>query len=116
MPLLSWPVVFGNDHPVEVEIGFGKGLFLLNAAEALSSIAGLANEAFKLSLLGEEGQEVVFDAGLYELVGGASSQVERVTVIRPGVYWSDGVRTRVIVRAMVQEASHASENRGTEHV
>jgi tRNA (guanine-N7-)-methyltransferase len=31
---VSWPDVFGNDHPVEVEIGSGKGLFLANAASA----------------------------------------------------------------------------------
>jgi tRNA (guanine-N7-)-methyltransferase len=30
--LLDWNAVFGNDHPVEVEIGFGKGLFLLNSS------------------------------------------------------------------------------------
>jgi len=33
-PPVSWPAVFGNDHPVEVEIGSGKGLFLTNAATA----------------------------------------------------------------------------------
>jgi tRNA (guanine-N7-)-methyltransferase len=26
--------VFGNDHPVEIEVGFGKGLFLLSASQA----------------------------------------------------------------------------------
>jgi tRNA (guanine-N7-)-methyltransferase len=31
---LDWRAVFGNDHPVEVEVGFGKGLFLLTAAQA----------------------------------------------------------------------------------
>jgi tRNA (guanine-N7-)-methyltransferase len=31
---LDWSVMFGNDHPVELEVGFGKGLFLLNAALA----------------------------------------------------------------------------------
>jgi len=31
-PPLDWRAVFGNDHPVEIEVGFGKGLFLLNAA------------------------------------------------------------------------------------
>jgi len=31
---VSWPVIFGNDHPVELEIGSGKGLFLANAATA----------------------------------------------------------------------------------
>jgi tRNA (guanine-N7-)-methyltransferase len=32
--LVSWPAVFGNAHPVEIEIGFGKGLFLLNSSQA----------------------------------------------------------------------------------
>jgi tRNA (guanine-N7-)-methyltransferase len=32
--LLDWPAVFGNDHPVELEVGFGKGLFLLTTATA----------------------------------------------------------------------------------
>jgi len=27
---LSWQAVFGNDHPVELEVGSGKGLFLAN--------------------------------------------------------------------------------------
>lgn len=29
---LAWPEVFGNPHPVEIEVGCGKGLFLLTAA------------------------------------------------------------------------------------
>jgi tRNA (guanine-N7-)-methyltransferase len=29
-----WEEVFGNDHPVELEVGSGKGLFLANAARA----------------------------------------------------------------------------------
>jgi len=31
---LDWQAVFGNDRPVELEVGFGKGLFLLTAAQA----------------------------------------------------------------------------------
>jgi tRNA (guanine-N7-)-methyltransferase len=31
---LSWREVFGNDRPVELEVGSGKGLFLQNAAGA----------------------------------------------------------------------------------
>lgn len=31
---LRWPEVFGNDRPVELEVGFGKGGFLLAACEA----------------------------------------------------------------------------------
>jgi tRNA (guanine-N7-)-methyltransferase len=32
--LLDWKVVFGNHHPTEIEIGFGKGLFILENAIA----------------------------------------------------------------------------------
>lgn len=30
----DWRAMFGNDHPVEVEVGFGKGLFLQTAGAA----------------------------------------------------------------------------------
>jgi tRNA (guanine-N7-)-methyltransferase len=30
---LDWSAIFGNHHPVEAEIGFGKGLFLLTASQ-----------------------------------------------------------------------------------
>jgi tRNA (guanine-N7-)-methyltransferase len=29
----DWHALFGNDRPVELEVGFGKGLFLLTAAQ-----------------------------------------------------------------------------------
>jgi tRNA (guanine-N7-)-methyltransferase len=32
--LLAWPAIFGNDHPVELEIGSGKGTFVLAIAQA----------------------------------------------------------------------------------
>lgn len=31
---VAWRDLFGNDNPVEVEVGFGKGLFLANAGAA----------------------------------------------------------------------------------
>jgi tRNA (guanine-N7-)-methyltransferase len=31
---LRWSTVFGNEHPVEIEVGFGKGLFLVTSAQA----------------------------------------------------------------------------------
>ncbi len=34
LPRLDWQAVFGNDRPVEVEVGSGKGLFLTSAAAA----------------------------------------------------------------------------------
>ncbi len=33
-PPLDWPALFGNPNPVEVEVGMGKGLFLLTQAVA----------------------------------------------------------------------------------
>jgi tRNA (guanine-N7-)-methyltransferase len=30
---LEWPSIFGNEQPVEIEVGCGKGLFLLTAAQ-----------------------------------------------------------------------------------
>jgi tRNA (guanine-N7-)-methyltransferase len=30
---LDWAHVFGNEQPVEIEVGFGKGLFLLTASQ-----------------------------------------------------------------------------------
>ena len=33
-PRIVWRDLFGNDNPVEIEVGFGKGLFLTTAAAA----------------------------------------------------------------------------------
>ena len=33
-PPIDWHLLFGNDHPVEIEVGFGKGLFLLTQSQA----------------------------------------------------------------------------------
>jgi tRNA (guanine-N7-)-methyltransferase len=41
---LDWPVVFGNSRPVEIEIGFGKGLFLLDSAMARPDVNFLGVE------------------------------------------------------------------------
>jgi tRNA (guanine-N7-)-methyltransferase len=42
--VLDWRAVFGNDHPVEVEVGFGKGLFLLTASSAAPDVNFLGIE------------------------------------------------------------------------
>jgi tRNA (guanine-N7-)-methyltransferase len=41
---LEWPAVFGNANPVEIEVGFGKGLFLLRAAQACRAVNFLGIE------------------------------------------------------------------------
>ena len=44
---LSWRGVFGNDNPVEVEVGFGKGLFLLTASRARPEVNFLGIEVVR---------------------------------------------------------------------
>ena len=44
---LLWRQVFGNDHPVELEVGFGKGLFLLNACQACPDVNFLGIEILR---------------------------------------------------------------------
>ena len=41
---VDWAQLFGNDHPVELEIGTGKGTFLINAARANPQINYLGIE------------------------------------------------------------------------
>jgi tRNA (guanine-N7-)-methyltransferase len=41
---LDVQAVFGNAHPVEIEVGFGKGLFLLNTATARPDVNFLGVE------------------------------------------------------------------------
>jgi len=44
---LNWPQLFGNDHPVKLEVGFGKGLFLLNACQACPGVNFLGIEILR---------------------------------------------------------------------
>ena len=43
-PLLEWAAVFGNAQPVEIEIGVGKGRFLIDAAQKNDQINYLGIE------------------------------------------------------------------------
>jgi tRNA (guanine-N7-)-methyltransferase len=42
--LLDWLNLFGNDNPVEIEVGFGKGLFILTSALANPAVNYLGVE------------------------------------------------------------------------
>src|SRR5262249_27473453 len=44
---LDWRAVFGNDAPVEIEVGFGKGLFLVTAATASPGVNFLGVEVVR---------------------------------------------------------------------
>jgi tRNA (guanine-N7-)-methyltransferase len=44
---LDWRQIFRDDHPVELEVGFGKGLFLLNACQACPNVNFLGIEILR---------------------------------------------------------------------
>jgi tRNA (guanine-N7-)-methyltransferase len=44
---LVWKDVYGNDRPVELEVGFGKGLFLLTATQVHPDVNFLGIEIFR---------------------------------------------------------------------
>jgi tRNA (guanine-N7-)-methyltransferase len=44
---LDWSAVFGNDRPVEIEVGFGKGLFLLESSQARPDVNFLGIEIIR---------------------------------------------------------------------
>ncbi|HJT76064.1 MAG TPA: tRNA (guanosine(46)-N7)-methyltransferase TrmB [Gemmataceae bacterium] len=43
----DWPAVFGNANPVEMEVGFGKGLFLVRASQANPDVNWLGVEILR---------------------------------------------------------------------
>src|SRR5579862_7532284 len=43
-PPIDWRDLFGNEHPVEIEVGFGKGLFLLTQGQTRPDVNFLGIE------------------------------------------------------------------------
>ena len=47
----TWQIVFGNDHPIEIEIGMGKGRFIMDKAKANPEINYVGIEKFSSVLV-----------------------------------------------------------------
>lgn len=74
------------------------------SARALESVRRMARELFKLDLVGTPGEIVAYNERQHDLKSALTTSPERVELVRPAIRWSDGVRTRVLVRAVVREA------------
>ena len=70
--------------------------------EAYEAIRSMSEAVFKLELVGSPGDRVAYDEGLHELPDRATTPSSAVKLLRPGVRWLDGVRSRTVVRATVE--------------
>jgi tRNA (guanine-N7-)-methyltransferase len=101
---LSWPALFGNGHPVEIEVGFGKGLFLLNASQACPDVNFLGVEIerkyqlFTATRLAKRQRMNVrvacADARLFLRDHVATGSVQAVHVYFPDPWWKKRHRKR----------------------
>ena len=95
--ILDFRAVFGNDNPVEVEVGFGKGLFLVRAAQASPAVNFLGIEVvrkyqlFTATRLAKRGlanvRLALADARLLLRECVPSASVQAVHVYYPDPWW-----------------------------
>jgi tRNA (guanine-N7-)-methyltransferase len=95
--LLDWRAVFGNGRPAEVEVGFGKGLFLITAAQACPDVNFLGVEIvrkyqlFTATRLAKRGLRNVrvacADARLFFRAYLPAGSVQAVHVYFPDPWW-----------------------------
>lgn len=101
---LSWPAVFGNDHPVEIEVGFGKGLFLLTSSQTRLGTNFVGIEIFRkyqlytATRLAKRGLKNVrvacYDARAFLAERVAAESVQAVHVYFPDPWWKTRHRKR----------------------
>ncbi len=94
---LDWATVFGNERPVEIEVGFGKGLFLLTASQACPDVNFLGVEIvrkyqlFTATRLAKRGlgnvRLVQADARLFLRDFVTDGSVQAVHVYFPDPWW-----------------------------
>lgn len=103
-PPLDWQHIFGNDHPVEVEVGCGKGLFLLTAALGRPDVNFLGIEIvrkyqlFTATRMAKRGLHNVRlahgDARLFLRDQVVSGSVQAIHVYFPDPWWKKRHRKR----------------------
>ncbi len=124
---INWTAIFGNDRPVELEIGSGKGLFLANAATANPGHNFLGIElarkyarlaAQRLARLGLPNAKVwATDARhvLTHLI--PDSSLRAVHVYFPDPWWKKRhKKRRVFTESLVAQIDRATERGGELHV
>lgn len=124
---LRWPLVFGNDNPVEIEVGFGKGLFLLTAAQACPYVNFLGIEIvrkyqlFAATRMAKRGlasvRLVKADARLFLRDQVAAGSVQAVHVYFPDPWWKKRhLKRRVFTREFAEQCERVLRVGGKLHV
>jgi tRNA (guanine-N7-)-methyltransferase len=106
---LDWSAIFSNDHPVEIEVGFGKGLFLVSAGLARPKVNFLGVEIvrkyqlFTATRLAKRGlknvQVACTDARLFLRDRVADHSVQGVHVYFPDPWWKKRHQKRRVFTA-----------------
>jgi hypothetical protein len=72
------------------------------AARAFESTKRLAKELFKVELFGSPDEITIFSERDHEVTDQKTDPGRTVRLVRPAVRWSDGIRIRTLVRAVVE--------------
>jgi tRNA (guanine-N7-)-methyltransferase len=106
---LKWSAVFGNEHPVDIEVGFGKGLFLLTSGQARPDVNFLGIEIFRkyqlytATRLAKRGLKNVkvacADARTYLAERVTPDSVQAIHVYFPDPWWKTRHRKRRLFTA-----------------
>ncbi|MCA9046274.1 MAG: tRNA (guanosine(46)-N7)-methyltransferase TrmB, partial [Planctomycetaceae bacterium] len=123
---LDWPVFFGNDHEVELDVGCGRGLFLYNACQKRPDINFLGME-----LNFREGRRaskrlVKLEAPNARIIGGDATTLLRLKIVPhtvdavhvyfPDPWWrASHKRRRIFTDEFVNLASRALKPGGYLH-
>jgi tRNA (guanine-N7-)-methyltransferase len=124
---LSWSAVFGNDHPVEIEVGFGKGLFLIDSALARPDLNFLGIEIerkyqlFTANRLAKRGLKNVrlacADARIFFRDYLADGSVRAIHVYFPDPWWKKRHhKRRVFTEEFAGQCARVLQSGGTLHV
>jgi tRNA (guanine-N7-)-methyltransferase len=124
---LNWEAVFGNAGPIEIEVGFGKGLFLVTAAQASPGLNFVGIEIarkyqlFTATRLAKRGLRnvrlVKADARQFLRDQVASGSCQAIHVYFPDPWWKKRhLKRRVFTQEFVSQCERVLRTGGRLHV